>query len=94
VGRGGDEAPGAARRLAARPPGTRHPLHRLGEFGLDLTHDDKALILGGNYARIIGLDVEAAKAAIADDEFARERAATGLQEPHSNWRAELAMAVA
>lgn len=53
-----------------------------------LTHDDLGLILGGNYARVIGLDVEEAKARIADDEFARERAKTGLQAPYSNWRAE------
>jgi hypothetical protein len=63
-------------------------LERLDEFGIELTHEDKRLILGGNYARITGLDVEAAQAAIADDEFARERARTGRQEPYSNWRAE------
>jgi predicted TIM-barrel fold metal-dependent hydrolase len=67
-------------------------LHHLDEFGIELTHADKALILGGNYARIIGLDVEQAKAQIADDEFARQRAESGRQEPYSNWRAELAAA--
>jgi uncharacterized protein len=65
-------------------------LHRLDEFGIELTRADKALMLGGNYARIIGLDVETAKATIADDGFARERAETGRQQPYSNWRAELA----
>jgi predicted TIM-barrel fold metal-dependent hydrolase len=52
-----------------------------------LTKTDKALMLGGNYARIIGLDVEERKIAIADDEFARERKQTGLQKPYSNWLA-------
>jgi predicted TIM-barrel fold metal-dependent hydrolase len=50
-----------------------------------LTKADKALILGGNYARIIELDVEKAKKRIIDDEFARERARTGRQAPYSNW---------
>lgn len=54
-----------------------------------ITAEDRAAILGGNYARILGIDVEAAKAAVADDEFARERAATGIQAPYSNWRAFL-----
>jgi len=60
----------------------------LKKYGLEqMTKDDKALILGGNYARIVGLDIEQAKARIADDEFARERARTGLQPPYSNWMA-------
>jgi len=50
-----------------------------------LTKADKALMLGGNYARIVGLDVEKAKRRIVDDEFARERARTGRQAPYSNW---------
>ena len=50
-----------------------------------LTKADKALILGGNYARIVGLDIEKAKKRIADDEFAQERARTGRQPPYSNW---------
>jgi hypothetical protein len=50
-----------------------------------LTKEEKALILGGNYARIVDLDIEKAKAAIADDEFAVERRKTGIQKPYSNW---------
>jgi len=52
-----------------------------------LTLADKAGILGGNYARMVGLDVEQAKAAIADDEFSRELRAGGgeYQEPWSSW---------
>jgi len=56
---------------------------------LQITQADKALILGGNFARILGIDVAAAKTAIADDAFSRERARTGRQAPYSNWRAYL-----
>jgi len=55
-----------------------------------LTREDKAAILGGNYARIIGLDIEAAKARIADDEFSRVKRETGLQAPYSNWKTQFA----
>jgi predicted TIM-barrel fold metal-dependent hydrolase len=51
-----------------------------------ITDADMANILGLNYARILGIDVEKAKARIANDEFSRERARTGIQEPYSNWR--------
>jgi len=62
-------------------------------YGVTLTKEDKAAILGGNYARVIGFDIEAAKTRIADDEFSRERARTGRQEPYSNWRADFAAGV-
>lgn len=42
----------------------------------ELTDEIKAKILGGNIARLHGLDVEATKRAIADDEWAQRRAAT------------------
>jgi predicted TIM-barrel fold metal-dependent hydrolase len=48
-----------------------------------LTEADKAKILGGNYARMIGLDVDAARTAIAGDEFAR----AGRAPLWSNWNA-------
>ncbi len=51
-----------------------------------LTTEDKKGILGGNYARMVGIDVEARKAAIADDEFSQELRETGIQAPWSNWR--------
>jgi predicted TIM-barrel fold metal-dependent hydrolase len=51
-----------------------------------LTREDKAKILGENYARIIGLDIEKAKQAIADDEFSRTVAANGLAAPYSHWK--------
>lgn len=62
----------------------------LNGYGISqLTREDKAAILGGNLAGIIGLDIEAAKARIANDQFAQERQRTGLQPPYSNWRAEV-----
>jgi len=62
----------------------------LNYFGLpQLTKEDRALILGGNYARILGIDIEKAKQNIADDEFSQERARTGIQAPYSNWKAAL-----
>jgi uncharacterized protein len=60
-------------------------------YGIDkLSREDKALILGGNYARIVGLDVEEAQIRIADDELSRARREAGRQEPYSNWKAEFA----
>lgn len=54
-----------------------------------ITDEDKALILGGNFARLIGLDSEKAKLGIANDEFAQELRQTGIQAPYSNWRRHL-----
>jgi hypothetical protein len=51
-----------------------------------ITKDDLAKILGGNFARIAGLDSEKAKKAIVNDEFAQELRETGMQAPYSNWR--------
>jgi predicted TIM-barrel fold metal-dependent hydrolase len=69
--------------------------HVLNKYGLEqLTKEDKALILGGNYARIVGLDIEEAKRRIADDEFSRHVAEHGLDEPYSNWKKLAGMEVA
>jgi len=63
----------------------------LNDLGIEqITEEDKALILGGNFARITGVDIEEAKLRIANDEFAQERAETGIQAAYSNWRKHLA----
>ena len=55
-------------------------------FGLSqIDQDAKRKIVGENYARLIGLDVEQAKARIADDEFTRRRA-EGRPEPYATTR--------
>lgn len=58
----------------------------LEKWGLEqLTKEDKALMLGGNYARIAGIDIEQAKKQIADDDYARRRAAGERPAPYSTW---------
>jgi len=60
-------------------------------YGVEpLTKEQKALILGGNYARIVDLDIEAAKARIAGDQFAQARAQEGRPAPYSSWKSEFA----
>lgn len=54
-----------------------------------LTREDKQNILGGNFARILGLDLTHLREKLEDDEFARERATTGIQPAYSNWKASL-----
>jgi uncharacterized protein len=44
------------------------------EYGVSLTDEIKEKIIGGNIARLYGIDVEAKKAEIADDEFSQRRA--------------------
>jgi predicted TIM-barrel fold metal-dependent hydrolase len=62
----------------------------LSRWGIpQITKQDLANILGGNYARILGIDTEAAKKKIANDEFAKERARTGIQPIYSNWKRHL-----
>ncbi len=59
----------------------------LDKFGIEqLTKDDKALMLSGNYARLLGLDLADIQRRISDDEFTRERRETGLQPPWKNLR--------
>jgi len=43
------------------------------EFGVQLTPAIKEKIIGTNIARLYGIDVEAKKAAIANDEFSQKR---------------------
>jgi hypothetical protein len=47
-----------------------------------ITHEDKAAILGGTYASVHGIDIEACKKGIEGDEFAREPGEP-LPEPYS-----------
>lgn len=57
------------------------------KFGLGpLTKDDKASILGGNMARMMGLDLRELRRGIENDEFARRLSAQGgLATPFSHW---------
>jgi predicted TIM-barrel fold metal-dependent hydrolase len=55
-----------------------------------LSREDKAKILGLNYARILDLDVEAMKAKIADDQFSLARRAEPRPEPYAAWKKEFA----
>lgn len=54
-----------------------------------LTKEDKAKILGLNYARMVGLDIEAAKQRIDGDQFAVQLA-MGRPAPYSAWKREFA----
>jgi predicted TIM-barrel fold metal-dependent hydrolase len=54
-----------------------------------ITREDKEKILGLNYARMIDLDIEAAKKKIAGDEFDVARR-QGRPAPYSAWKAEFA----
>lgn len=65
------------------------PEYVMEKFGLEqLTREDKARLLGRNYADMLGLDIEALKRGIKDDEFAIERREQGLVEPWKAWRAQ------
>ncbi len=55
-----------------------------------LTREDKAKILGLNYARVVDLDVEAAKAKIAEDQFSMVRRTAPRPEPYAAWKKEFA----
>lgn len=62
------------------------PPEMLEGYGLpQIDQTAKRKILGENYARLIGLDVEAAKARIADDEFAQRRR-EGKPKPYATTR--------
>jgi hypothetical protein len=62
----------------------------LNRYGIpQMTKEDMKLILSGNYTWLLGIDIEAAKKKIANDEFAKERARTGIQPLYSNFRRHL-----
>jgi hypothetical protein len=48
-----------------------------------ITDEQKANMLGRNYADLIGLDVEAARARIAEDEYSTRQRTEGLAKPFS-----------
>lgn len=52
-----------------------------------LTDEARDMIMGGNLARLHGIDVEARRARLAGDAFSRARAASGLRAPWSSARA-------
>jgi hypothetical protein len=54
-----------------------------------LTREDRAKILGLNYARIVGLDVDIARDRIVDDQFARARE-DAKPAPYTAWKHEFA----
>jgi uncharacterized protein len=51
-----------------------------------VTDETKRKLLGENYCRLHGLDYEATQANVADDDWARDRAAAGSQEPWATVR--------
>jgi len=58
----------------------------MNRYGVDqITRAQKADILGGVYARMIGLDIDKAKRDIADDEFTRAKREHGVQPAFSTW---------
>ncbi len=60
----------------------------LDKYGLPpLDRNQKAMILGGNYARMAGLDLPGIVAAQVGDEWTQAREQHGLAAPFSNWRA-------
>jgi uncharacterized protein len=50
-----------------------------------LDRDLKARIVGQNWADMVGLDLDAHMASVADDDWSRRRAASGGQAPYSVW---------
>ena len=54
------------------------------EYGFPaITDEQKRAILGANFCRLHGIDMDTAKAKIADDRWAQQRQTDGLRDP---WR--------
>jgi predicted TIM-barrel fold metal-dependent hydrolase len=60
------------------------------EYGVDLTPEIKAKIVGGNITRLYGIDTAAKSAAIANDEFAQRKAERNKNLAHPGRQPELA----
>jgi hypothetical protein len=57
-------------------------------FPIQLTDEVRAMIMGGNHARLHGLDIEERRQRIANDRFSQERAANGLRPMWSTLRGQ------
>jgi predicted TIM-barrel fold metal-dependent hydrolase len=60
------------------------------DFQVPLTDEVRAKILAENFARLHGIDVEAQRSKLANDEFAQQRSSDGLREPWSTVRGKVA----
>jgi predicted TIM-barrel fold metal-dependent hydrolase len=58
--------------------------------GFRMTREDKAKILGGNLARLHGIDIPTREREIAGDKYSRARAKNGYREPYLMQRTETA----
>lgn len=58
--------------------------------GFKFTTEDKAKILGGNLARLHGIDIPKRTRVIADDKYSRAKAQRGYREPYIMQRTETA----
>ncbi len=59
------------------------------DFAVQLSDANRALILGGNIARLHGLDVDARRVSLDEDEFAKEVKANGYRQPWQSIRTRL-----
>jgi hypothetical protein len=53
----------------------------------EITDELKRNMLGRTYADLVGLDIEAARERLADDEFSQRTADAGLSDPFSTTNA-------
>jgi predicted TIM-barrel fold metal-dependent hydrolase len=58
-------------------------------FQFSLTDEMRAMILGGNLARLHGIDVEERRKKLAEDEFSREISQNGRREPFTSVKRRL-----
>jgi predicted TIM-barrel fold metal-dependent hydrolase len=63
------------------------PEDLLEKYGMEpVSREDRALILGKNWARVAGVDIEQVKREIADAQFERAKRENGLAAPFSTWK--------